>query len=83
MISNVMLDTRTQLNVGKTILIAADSYRIVRNGVEVQQLAVHRSRDLLDSGNTDFYQIKVMIQNVIVTTACLTFDSSAEEVETN
>jgi len=82
MLSNVMLDTRTQLNVGETIRIAADSYRIVRNGVEVQQLVVHRSRDLLDSGNTNFYQIKVTIQNVIETTACLTFDSSAEEVKT-
>ena len=75
-LSNVQLDTRTRLNVDETVRIAADTYFVVKNGVEVQQIAVHRSSSL-GVGNIYFYQLKVTIQDVVETTSCLTFDASA------
>ena len=77
-LSDVNLDTRNRINVDETVRIGADNYSIVKNGVEVQQIAVHRSNGIVDG---DFYQLKVTIQGVVETTACLTFDSSATDVE--
>ena len=53
-------------------------YSVVKNGIEVQQVTVHRSATVADS---DFYQLKMTIQSEVETTACLTFDASASEVE--
>jgi len=78
-LSNVQLDTRSHLNVRETIRIGGDTYSIARNGIEVQQIAVHRASDVSDG---DFYQLKVAIDGVEQTTACSTFDASASEVET-
>jgi hypothetical protein len=80
-LSYVHLDTRTRLNVGETVRIAADTYFVVKNGVEVQQITVHRSSSL-GVGNFYFYQLKVTIQELVETTSCLTFDASASQVET-
>lgn len=42
-LSNVQLDGRNHLNVEETVRVGAETYTIARNGVEVQQIAVHRS----------------------------------------
>lgn len=78
MLSNVQLNHRKNLHVGETIRIAADSFVIVKNGVEIQQLTVHRSAGLADSV---FYHLRVEIQDEVETTQCLTFDASASDVE--
>lgn len=77
-LSNVQLYHRTNILVGETIRIAADNYTITKNGVEVQQLTVHRSVGLADS---TFYELKLKIQDQEETTQCLTFDASASDVE--
>jgi len=77
-LSGVHLDTRAYINVDETVRIGADTYSVVKNGVEVQQIEVHRDSSIADG---DFYQLKVTIQGVEETTSCLTFDASALEVE--
>ncbi|KAL7554975.1 hypothetical protein ACHAWF_018557 [Thalassiosira exigua] len=77
-LSDVQLNHRNHLNVGETVRIAADMYSIVRNGVEVQQIAVHRAESVAGG---DFYQLKVAIQGVEETTSCLSFDASGSEVQ--
>ncbi len=77
-LSNVQLDYRTNLHVGETIRIAAENYILAKNGVEVQQLTVHRTFGLADS---IFYELRVKIQDEEEMTKCLTFDASAADVE--
>ncbi|KAL7542723.1 hypothetical protein ACHAXR_012023, partial [Thalassiosira sp. AJA248-18] len=77
-LSDVQLDNRGHLNAGETIRVGAGIYSIAKNGVEVQHISVHRSSSIVDG---DFYQLKVTIQGVVETTACLTFDASASQVE--
>ncbi|KAL7440180.1 hypothetical protein ACHAXH_004154 [Discostella pseudostelligera] len=77
-LSNVQLEHRTHLHLGETIRIAADNYIIMKNGVEVQQLTVHRAVGVDDSV---FYQLRVKIQDEVETTQCLTFNASASDVE--
>ncbi|KAL9190302.1 hypothetical protein ACHAXT_007513 [Thalassiosira profunda] len=78
-LSSVQLDSsRTRLNAGETIRVGGDMYSIAKTGVEVQQIAVHRASDIASG---DFYQLKVAVDGVEDTTACLTFDAAASEVE--
>ncbi len=41
MLSNIVLDAHSQPNPGETVRIGTDMYTIVKNGIEVQQIAVH------------------------------------------
>jgi hypothetical protein len=77
-LNDLQLDNRARLNAGETVRIGADMYSIVKNGVEVQQVAVQRLSGIVDG---DFYQLKMTIQSNEETTACLTFDAPASEVE--
>ena len=80
MLSNVQLDNRDYLNVGEIIRIGADSYTIMKNGVEVQQITVHRSSSV---ANGEFYQLKVTFEEVVDTTACLTFEGGVSITKTD
>ena len=64
--------------IGENVRIGGEMYKIVRNGIEVQQLTVHRV-----SGHPDayFYQLKAKVGGFSDTTPCLMFDASAEDVE--
>ena len=53
-LSDVQLDNRDHLNVEETIQIGADMYSVVKNGIEVQQVAVHRSSNM----NTYFFSLR-------------------------
>ena len=50
----MQLDNRDHLNVEETIRIGADMYSVVKNGIEVQQVAVHRSSNM----NTYFFSLR-------------------------
>ena len=64
---------------GEKVRVGGETYTIVKNGVEVQLIAVHRSEDIPD-GN--FYQLRVSIDSLTDVTSCLMFDASALDVET-
>lgn len=58
--------------------IASDVFFVSKNGVEIQQLTVHRSSSIPDG---EAYQLSVTIQGVSEVSSCLTFDASAESVQ--
>lgn len=63
---------------GEQLRINGDQYGIVSNGVEVQQIVVHRSNWIADA---EFYQLQMSLDGVTETTNCLKFDASASNLE--
>ena len=77
-LSNVQLaSSRRNLFVGEQVRIGSDIFTIVKNGIEVQQLTVHRSNDVEDG---EAYQLSVTIDSISQVTSCLDFDASADTV---
>eukprot|EP00970_Alexandrium_tamarense_P009994 scaffold1976_cov187-Alexandrium_tamarense.AAC.23 len=79
-LSNVQLDNRHHLHVGEQVRISADDFVIVKNGIEVQQLTVHRASGIADG---DAYQLRVTINGVEEVTSCLSFDASATDLKSS
>ena len=78
-LSNVQLvNSRDNLFVGEQVRIGSDVFSIAKNGIEIQQLTVHRSNDF---GGGEAYQLSVTVDDIPQVTSCLTFDASAEAVE--
>ena len=73
-------DARKHIHVGETVRVGGETYTVVKNGIEVQLIAVHRSSDIVSNGN--FYQLQVTINGATEVTSCLSFDASAMDVET-
>eukprot|EP00985_Skeletonema_marinoi_P030515 scaffold32400_cov131-Skeletonema_marinoi.AAC.1 len=79
-LTNVQLNAhRNVIHIGEEVRAGGDTYTVMKNGIEVQQIALHRSRDINDG---DFYQLRVTINGVTEVTSCLTFDATALDVET-
>jgi len=80
MLKNVQLNAhRNLIHIGEVVRAGGDTYTVLKNGIEVQLIALHRSRDI---SNGDFYQLRVTIDGATEVTSCLTFDATALDVET-
>ena len=58
--------------------VKGQNYAIVRNGVEVQQLTVHRAES---QENQSYFAITATINEINATTPCLQFNSSSNDIE--
>eukprot|EP00984_Skeletonema_dohrnii_P023836 scaffold12938_cov128-Skeletonema_dohrnii-CCMP3373.AAC.1 len=80
-LTNLQLNAhRNVIHIGEEVRVGGETYTVMKNGIEVQQIALHRSRDISNDG--DFYQLRVTINGVTEVTSCLTFDATASDVET-
>lgn len=79
-LTNVQLNAhRNVIHAGEEIRAGGDTYTVMKNGIEVQLIALHRSKDI---SNGDFFQLRVTINGVTEITSCITFDSTASDLET-
>uniref|UniRef100_A0A7S4I964 Fibronectin type-III domain-containing protein n=1 Tax=Odontella aurita TaxID=265563 RepID=A0A7S4I964_9STRA len=80
--SPVLSDTAPSMpliSVGEDVRLGGNVFTIQRNGLEVQQLSVHRASGISDN---NFYQLKLtIVGGTTESTGCLTFDATASEVQ--
>ena len=66
------------LHSGEIVRLRGKPYKVLRNGVEVQQLTMHKA----DSLETSFaFKIVVSIDNFNATTQCMPFNVSSEQMQ--
>ena len=68
----------SNIHVGEELRLSGDIYKVLRNGMEVQQIVVHRAKYISDQ---PFYQLRLSAAGVTRTTSCLNFDASSNDVE--
>ena len=73
-----MSTSLNRLNIGERVRVKGQNYAIVRTGVEVQQLTVHRAES---QENQSYFAITATINEINATTPCLQFNSSSNDIK--
>ena len=66
------------VEVGQRIKLGGDFYNVRRNGLEIQQIVVHRVKGM---SNIPFYRLNATINGHSEESGCLNFEASANDIE--
>lgn len=66
------------LHVGQKIRLLEQEYKVIRNGVEVQALYMHRG---VQNHSNFYYSLKITVEEVTENTSCIPFNGGVLEVQ--
>jgi hypothetical protein len=79
MSSNFVLAGAESFVTSNMVRIEARPYSVKLDGISVKQITAHRVSSQADA---PFYQLQANVGGAIETTTCMSFDASANEVDT-